>query len=303
MEEFKLKASADDLDLAVAIFKPQEGTRVRGVIQVVHGMVEHKERYFDFLEWISSKGYVAVIHDNRGHGASVKSQKDLGFFYDGGWLAAVNDIKIVGDYARELYPNLPFTLLGHSMGSMLVRSYTKRYDSTINTLFVIGCPTDNPAKGIGKILAMIYGTICGWHFRPALLQKLSFGKFNKRFQSEGWPSAWICSDPDVLVEYHNNPLCQYRFTANGFYNLLCLMTDCYSRKGWKMENPQMPVHFISGGDDPCASSPKALEAAAALMRDEGYSNTTLKVYEGLRHEVLKERSKEEIWDYILKRMA
>lgn len=301
MKSLKLKASADDLSLAVLVSEPEGSPK--GVFQIVHGMCEHKERYVPFMEYLSAHGYVCVIHDHRGHGESVKTPDDLGFMYKGGWRAMVEDVRVVSDWAKSQYPSLKHILLGHSMGSMVVRSFTKRYDGMIDTLFVCGCPSDNPAKSAGKFLADCFALFAGGHSRPKILQKLSFGSFNAPFAQEGYPVAWVCSDKRTLEEYHSDPLCMFQFTANGFSNLTALMKDCYSRKGWKVINPELPVHFISGAEDPCLVSEKAIGKAVDLMKQVGYKNTYLKLYEGMRHEILNETGKRQVWDDILARLV
>lgn len=301
MKSLKLKASADDLSLAVLVSEPEGSPK--GVFQIVHGMCEHKERYVPFMEHLSAHGYVCVIHDHRGHGESVKTPDDLGFMYKGGWIAMVEDVRVVSDWAKSQYPSLKHILLGHSMGSMVVRSFTKRYDGMIDTLFVCGCPSDNPAKSAGKFLADCFALFAGGHSRPKILQKLSFGSFNAPFAQEGYPVAWVCSDKQTLEEYHSDPLCMFQFTANGFSNLTALMKDCYSRKGWKVINPELPVHFISGAEDPCLVSEKAIGKAVDLMKQVGYKNTDLKLYEGMRHEILNETGKRQVWDDILARLV
>lgn len=301
MKEMTLPASADDLQLAMLVSVPEAVPR--GVVQLVHGMCEHKERYIPFMEWLTEHGYVCVIHDHRGHGASVKAPGDLGFFYSGGWQALVEDVRVVCDWARGQWPGLDLTLFGHSMGSMVVRSFAKRYDDRIDRLFVCGCPSDNPAKGVGKALADLTGLLRGWHFRPRSLQLMSFGTYNKPFAAEGWPAAWVCSDPETLKAYHADPLCQYCFTANGFSGLLGLMKDCYAAKGWKVSKPDLPVHFISGGEDPCRVSDKALQDAVEKMRKAGYRHVDLKIYPGMRHEILNETDRLTVWNDILNRLA
>lgn len=300
MKTLKLKASSDGLDLAVMFCGPQE--QPKGLVQIVHGMCEHKERYIPFMEYLAANGYVCVIHDHRGHGESVNSPEDLGYMYSGGWRAMVEDIKVVGLWAKETWPGLKHILLGHSMGSMAVRSFVKRYDNLIDELFVCGSPNDNPMKGAGKALADLFVLIAGKHSRPKLLQRLSFGTFNKPFESEGYPCAWVCSNPETLKKYHTDPLCMFRFTANGFSNLTALMKDCYSRKGWEVSNPSMPVHFISGREDPCMIDEKSMGKAVALMKEVGYTDTDVRLYDGMRHEILNETGKEQVWEYILKRL-
>ena len=231
----RIEASSDGLRLAMLISEPVG--EPKGIVQIVHGMCEHKERYIPFMEYLSAHGYVCAIHDHRGHGETVLNEEDLGYMYKGGWRALVEDIKLVQNEIKASYPALPYTLFGHSMGSMAVRSFTKRYDDSIDTLFVCGCPSYNPAGGAGRLLASLIGLFKGEHHRSPLLQNLSFGSFNKPFEDEGYPSAWVCSDKGTLEAYHKDPYCMFTFTVNGFKNLLDLMKDCYSPKGWKMSNP------------------------------------------------------------------
>ena len=297
----RIEASSDGLKLTILISEPVG--EHKGIVQIVHGMCEHKERYVPFMEYLSAHGYICAIHDHRGHGETVLAEEDLGYMYKGGWKALVEDIKLVQNEIKASYTDLPYTLFGHSMGSMAVRSFTKCYDDSIDTLFVCGCPSYNPAGGAGRFLASLIGMVKGEHYRSPLLQKLSFGSFNKPFESEGYPSAWVCSDKDTLKAYHNDPYCTFTFTVNGFKNLLDLMQDCYSPKGWKMANPGLPVHFISGAEDPCRISDKAIVKAADLMKQVGYSHTDLHLYSGMRHEILNETNHMLVWEDILNRLA
>lgn len=285
---FSIISSSDRLKLSCMVREPDENVQRLGVVVLVHGMCEHKERYTKLMNYLASAGYVCVISDLRGHGESILKHEDLGFMYSGGWEAMVEDITLVVRWAKENYPDLETALFGHSMGSLVVRSFAKRHDDLINRLIVCGCPSDNPAKGAGKALAKITGILCGWHHRPGILQALSFGEYNKPFKNEGYKSAWVCSDPDILKAYHNDPLCQYVFTANGFYNLMGLMQDCYDVRNWQISNPEMPVHFISGAQDPCRISDEALSNAVESMKKAGYRNVDLKLYQGMRHEIHNE---------------
>lgn len=295
-----LPSSYDALPLSVAVTRPEGDPK--GIVQFVHGMIEHKERYFPFMEWLSAHGYICIISDLRGHGASVRSEDDLGYFGKGGWLALVEDIKTVGDKARAQYPGLPFTLLGHSMGSMVVRSYLKRYDSTIDRLIVSGSPSDNPAKGAGKAMARVMQVFKGSRHRAPILHKISFAGYNDAFKADGYERAWVCSDPDVLKAYHSDPLCSFNFTLDGFVNLFELMGDCYSARGWKLTRPEMPIRFISGALDPCRTSDKAWAASMDFLSSIGYTDVSGKLYPGMRHETLNETDRMIVWQDILKEL-
>jgi len=300
MKQFKISSPVDSLELHCSLAVPPEGTEPKAVVQIVHGMCEHKERYYKFMQFMASKGYACIINDLRGHGASVRDTSDLGWFGKGGWNALLEDTLAVNSWIKKEFPGTKTVLFGHSMGSLIVRSFAKRHDDAIDELYVCGCPSDNPAKGIGKLLAAIIGRVKGWRCRPMILQNMSFGAYNKPFASENTPNAWVCSDREVLQAYNSDPLCQYVFTADGFYNLLCLMQDCYSPKGWALKNPDLPVHFISGALDPCRAGDKGIRKAVSLMKEVGYSNTDLKEYPGMRHEILNESDRLTVWNDILK---
>lgn len=335
---FTLPASADGIALAVAAYEPDNLADAVGIVQLVHGMVEHKTRYYSLMEWLTSKGYICVIHDHRGHGESVNDSVELGYMGRGGWKALIADTKIVGDWARAEYgtvgapdtgtgkSRLPYTLFGHSMGSMVVRSYAKRYDDTIDRLIVCGSPSNNPAKGFGRVLAWVLGTFGGWHRRPKLLQNISFKGYNDRFSPENqrFVKAWTCSDLKVLEAVHNDPLCSFQFTTNGFYNLYGLMADCYGgrpagkdngkrcgegpakchcchcgRDRWLVSKPEMPIHFISGADDPCLHDEARFNSAVEFLRSRGYRNVSAKLYPGMRHQILNEKNKTVVWNDLL----
>lgn len=297
IQKLRIEASADGIQLGVAFVEPE--TESMGIVQLVHGMCEHKERYYGFMEFLAANGYVCVIHDHRGHGESVKDPADLGYMYGGGWRAMVEDIEKVRIWSAEKWPHLTRTLLGHSMGSMAVRSYVKRYGDRIDRLIVCGSPSSNQAAWAGRLLSGTIGLVRGDHHRPQIMQDIAFGSFNKPFEGEGYASAWVCSDRKTLEEYHHDPLCQFIFTANGFRNLMGLMMDCYSRKGWTVADPDMPVLFISGADDPCRIGDRQHRNSIDLMRKVGYRHVDSILYPGMRHEILNETGRQEVWDRVL----
>jgi len=293
MKEFTIKSDYDDLDLSVLVATPADKVPV-GIVQLVHGMTEHKERYIPFMNYLAERGFVSIIHDHRGHGKSLKSENDLGFFYKGGWKAMVKDVLKVQNYVKKEYPGLPVYLFGHSMGSMVVRSFVKRYDDSVAKLIVCGCPSYNAAAGAGLALAEAMSFIMGEHYRSGLLQYLSTGAFNKKFKKEG-PCAWHTVNKDNVEKYIADPQCGFRFTANGYANLFSLVLDCYAKKDWTIKNPSLPILFISGGDDPCRLSDEKFYQAVNFMKERGYSDVSSRLYEGLRHEILNEKECETIF--------
>ena len=298
VKEFQIGSKADGLLLSGMMVVPED--RPHGVVQIVHGMCEHKERYLDFMKFLANEGWIAVIHDNRGHGKSVKKQEDLGYFYEGGYRALVEDIEQVRAYVEEgLYEELPYVLLGHSMGSLAVRCYLQKYDDRIDKLVVIGSPSKPPMLKTGIRLAKTVIKLRGEKAHSKLLDRLAMGTFDKPFKSEKQPGSWICSDPAVVKEYIEDPGCGFSFTASGYLNLFELIRQTYTGKLCEVKNRDLPILFLSGREDPCHYGPKCFGKTVHFMKKRGYKNVKAGLYAGMRHEVLNERNKRRVYHDIL----
>lgn len=297
METFHIPSQQDGLELGVLCTQPSD--KPKGIVQISHGMSEHKERYLPFMEFLSSHGFICVIHDHRGHGESVKSPEDYGYFYQNGAKAVVEDLYQITRWSKARYPNLPLYLFGHSMGSLIVRVYTKRYDNAIDGLLVCGSPSENKLAGVAKGLVHCMAAQKGEHYRSQMIQNLVFGSSNQAFSNSSSQNAWICSDPEVVRAYDKSPLCGFTFTLNGFDALFSLVQQAYSPKGWQLQHPSLPVFFLVGWEDPCRITDKKFLQAVRFMRDRGYGNISYKVYGGQRHEILNDTQKEQVFADVL----
>ncbi|MCI8589861.1 MAG: alpha/beta hydrolase [Clostridiales bacterium] len=291
-EEIKIQSEQDGLWLGVSIRIPEQPI---GILQLVHGMAEHRERYFEVMDFFADHGYVTIMHDHRGHGESVRSPRDYGFFYKNGASAMVEDTHQITLYIKERFQNLPVILLGHSMGSMVVRCYVRQYDDAINGLIVCGSPSKNRMAKMGLALAKSMIKAKGAWYRSDLIQKIAFGSFGGRFANEASENAWICSDLEVVQHYDQDSRCGFVFTLNGFAALFELMATTYQPKGWALHNPSLPILFIAGEDDPCIVSRTAFMKAVRFMRERGYTACESKLYPNMRHEILNETRKEMVY--------
>lgn len=296
-ERFTLSSGYDRLKISVLAVWP-EG-KPEAILQVAHGMYGYKERFLPFMDYMAENGVLCVANDHRGHGASVLSDKDLGYMYAGGWEALVEDMRLVSSWAMSKCPDCPLYLLGHSMGSMAARVYAKRYDGLLSGMIVCGSPGKNPFADLALFMTRMISMLGGERLRPMVIQKLTSDFYNRRFSEEG-PGAWTCSDPEVRRSYAANPLSHFRFTVNGQHALLGLMHETYSSEGWEMNNRNMPILFISGADDPCMGSEQSFHRGAMLMHSLGYRNVTSAIYPSMRHEILNEIGKEMVWKDVLK---
>lgn len=296
IEHFSIPSAFDQLPLDVLIVSP---SHPKGIVQFSHGMCEHKERYFDFIHFLNNHGYVCCIHDHRGHGKSIYKQDDLGYFYENGDIGIVEDLHQLTLFMKKRYPKLPLYLLGHSMGSLVVRCYIKKYDNDIDGLFVIGSPSYNPVAPLGIRLTSLYSKVKNDHYRPKLIQKVGFEAFNKNFDHKV-ENSWICSDKDVVKKYNQNPLCHFSFTANGFASLFKLMNETYSKQNWQLKNSQLPIMFLAGENDPCITNEKKFNEAVHLLKEVGYSHVSSKLFKNMQHEILNEKNNEIVYHTILK---
>lgn len=292
----QIRSIYDDLPLGITIMEPDQTPK--GIIQIAHGMCEYRERYEDFMNYICDQGFICAIHDHRGHGESIKNKEDLGYFYDDSGEFIVEDLHQIMNYMKEQYCQLPLYLMGHSMGSLVVRNFIKKYDYEIDGLIVCGSPSKNVFAPIGKILTKLFISIKGDRYRSNFIHNMAFSAFGKKFNEDS-KHAWICTKKDVVKDYDNDEYCNYQFTLNGFLNLFTLMIKTYQDDHWILRNPNLPIFFIAGSEDPCIVSEKQFYKAVDFMRIVGYHNVSCKLYAGKRHEILNEDIKETVYEDIV----
>ena len=293
----KVKSKSDGLDLEILEVIP-EG-KVKGIFQIVHGMQEHKERYLHFMEYLAAQGYACIAHDHRGHGNSIRDVQDRGYFYDEKASAIVEDINDVAEDLRRRYPDVPVYMLGHSMGSLVVRKYLKNHDEKIQKLVITGPVWNNPASGPGLGLVKILNRLRGGKTVSPFVEKISTGSFDKKIPGET-KNRWLSVNEDNVSDFNSDPANGFPFTLNGYKNLLQLVRDVYSPKGWQMKNPDLPVLFLGGEQDPVIGSPKEFDNTVQKLKDRGYAHISKKLYPNMRHEILNETNRMEVYEDIVK---
>ncbi len=293
---YSFKSGYDGLDIGAVAVLP--AGRPVALIQVSHGMCGSKERFLPFMQYMAERGVACFANDHRGHGDSVRVKKDLGYMYGGGLEALVDDMRTLTVQIKEKYPDIPFYMIGHSMGSMAVRAYLREYPAGIDGVILCGNPCFNQMASIGNAFASV-ACFCGLgRLRPKLLHRIQSDAYNRSFEDEG-AQAWICSDPSIRNAFTEDPRHNFRFTIDGSRCLLGLMMQAYSSDGWKIADPALPVLFLSGADDSCMGGIPGLDRALSVMRKAGYMNINKKIYPAMRHEILNEIGKERVWRDIL----
>ena len=284
----------------ITIMLPDESVTIIGIMHFVHGMQEHRKRYTHVLEYFTGLGYICAISDLRGHGENVASADDLGYFSGVGMSGLINDLHNFNSYLKKIYPNLPIILIGHSMGSLIVRCYLKKHSREVSAVILSGSPSHNGAAVFGKFLINFMALFRGWRYRSEFCTNLVTGSFNKPFKNEGIKNAFLSRDGEVIDKYNRDPLCGFPFTLDGYKTLMSLMMYTYSKDGWKNVNKSLPIMFISGSDDSCRINDSKWQAAVNNLKSVGFSDIYSKMYPGMRHEIFNEIGKEEVFSDMTK---
>lgn len=267
-----------------------------GVVQIVHGIAEYIERFEPLAIYLNALGYVVVAEDHMGHGRSVSEDCPRGYF-KGGWFAAVEDTRALMKYTMTKYPGLPYTILGISMGSFMVRSLLAKYPDCGLSGAVI-CGTGWQDKGLLRTARIACNLVCrtaGEDKPSPMLQKLMFGTYNRGIEKPQSPNAWLCRDTDVVAAYDEDPLCGFAATAGLYRDMLEGISYIQEPGNLALMNKQLPVLFIAGEKDPVGNYGKGVEASAEAFRKAGMARVTVKLYSEDRHDVLNELDKLTVW--------
>lgn len=294
---YTIPSEYDKLSLSVMAITPDRNAK--GIVQISHGMAEYKERYEPFMQFLSDNGYIAVIHDHRGHGKSVKNKDDLGFFYSGDIESVINDLYNVTEFAKNQFGNLPLYMFSHSMGTLIARNYIKTHDDELEKLILCGPPTVNNAVDWGLLLIKMSTLLRGQRHRSNFINNLTIGIFNKDFK-DGEENEWICSDMNQVKKYNADELCGFTFTNNGFNILLKLQKEAFSATGWGLKNPSLPIMIIAGKEDKVIQSEEKFRELKEFLNSKGYRNVKTRLYDDKRHELLNETGKESIYNDVLR---
>ncbi len=275
------------------IYEPDN--KPKYILQIVHGMCEYLERYEPFIRYLNEHDILVCGHDHLGHG---KNAPEKGYIADkDGYKYLIEDVHKVSTIIKEQYPNIPYCILGHSMGSFVTRNYLSWYPNEVDGAIIMGTSGPNPLGKIGISVAKMIKSIYGPKHKSKFIDKLAFGSYNKGFEA-GEPSAWISSDSEVYHAYDKDELCNFKFSISGYIDLFTML-DLVSSKKWACEVAKnLPIYVVSGDKDPVGGYGKGVIQVFHMLTDVG-RNADMKLYPQMRHEILNEINKEEVYLDIL----
>lgn len=285
MKEFYITAD-DGLELSVTEFEKENP---KAVIQVIHGAMEHKERYYHFCRFLNEQGYAVFVSDNRGHGHSVNDKYFLGNFDSS--MKIVNDQYTITKYIKFNYPEKDLYMFGHSYGSMLARLYLQNHDDEIKKLVLTGTMFPMHIAEIGRAITKLNSKVFGGDTCKGPVP----------FVANSGVDIWVCADEDTMTAYRNDPLvqnCKYTNNAVG-----CLVeADALMKKvkNYKVKNPQLSILTANGKNDVCRGTFIGLNESIRLLNKIGYQRVFAITYPGMRHEVINETDKAAVYEDIIR---
>lgn len=284
-------------DIKYYIYTPKK--KPIAAMQIVHGMCEFVERYEEFIEFLCQNGIAVFGNDHIGHGSSVKSSDDLGYFFTpDGWKDLIADTRTMLNIGKERFCEVPTIVFGHSMGSFVTRACMVKFPKLFDCVVLSGTGTGIPVPTASLALVESMIKAKGARFRSDLMWKMVYGKFNSHIAMPRTQSDWLTRDAEKVREYVSDIRCVTIFTLNGFLNLIKLMSYVSCDKWYLSVDKSLPILMMSGTEDCVGDWGKGVMTVYENLKYAG-ANVALKLYDGCRHELTNELNRREIFEDIL----
>ena len=296
-ETIALNSLHDNLKLYASVTIPDN--ELKGVVHIMHGLMECKELYNELATILASYGYVVMICDQRGHGQSFDDDHPLGYFDDkDGWIVNLKDNNRFARYIRERYRNLPYFILGCGVGSLIARAYLKRYEYEISGIILANSLPYTPMIKIVK--GMLEHSVHGnYRKTPARFYMQQFyGDMKRRFKTKN-EYSWLSNDQEVIDFYKQLETCGHIPTNGLLQDVIFGYYDVYVNKDWHPVKKQLPTLFLAGNQDPCIDYPKGVVYAINKMKEAGYQNVEYFDYPNRRHLLFLGLDKEFVYSDVI----
>ena len=279
------------------VYRPKAAPRA--VVQICHGMCEYLRRYDHFAAFLNDRGILVCGNDHLGHGSSAAAREDYGYFGEKeGWKHLVGDAHRLTLRTKEAYPDVPYFLMGHSMGSFITRACLSRYGNAFSGGILLGTSGTNRMAPLYYPGVRALARVRGGHYRSALISKLAFGTYNTRFKPHRTQFDWISRDEDIVARYNEDRRCNFLFTLNGFLDLYYLLDSVSGRKWAERVPVDLPVLLMSGGMDPVGRRGRGVKEVHDHLALAGLKDLIMKLYPGCRHELLNEANRDRVYEDI-----
>ncbi|WP_099469441.1 alpha/beta hydrolase [Konateibacter massiliensis] len=283
----------------IHIYCWDEVEQPRAIVQIFHGMSEHAGRYERFAKFLNENGFLVFADDHRGHGITGETNGKFGYLGEDGFYRVVEDEYMLTEHLKEKYPKLPMFIFAHSFGSFVGQEYLTRYSAQIDGMILSGSAAQTGIMfHMAKYLAKIYGTFLGEEREAKLLDRLSFGSYNKKIENAE-PASWLSRDDEQVLKYQKDSKCGFVCTANFYYHFCSGLTKLYEDDKLEQIAKNIPLFIIAGKEDPVGGYGKRVVQLEQIYRRKGLTDVELLLYEGARHELLNETNRDEVSSDVL----
>jgi alpha-beta hydrolase superfamily lysophospholipase len=254
----------------------------RGAVQLTHGMGEHVRRYGALARALTDRGLVVYGQDHRGHGATARSEQELGQLGPDGWTQLVDDVDLLVSLIRDEQPGLPLVLLGHSMGSFAVQQYLLKHSDRVDAV-------------------VLTGTTALDQLEPALdLDKpIDLAAFNAAFEPARTEFDWLSRDEAIVDAYIADPRCGFGIDVDAGKDMFAGARRMADPGQVTAIRPDLPLYIVAGEWDPVNANLALLHVLVDRYRAAGLTDVTVRTYPGARHEILNETNRDEVVARIL----
>lgn len=301
-EKFQFLSYDKKTNIHAIRWVPDSG-EYKAILQITHGMLEYINRYHELAEYLTVHGFLVVGHDHLGHGESITTQADWGYIAQkNGSDCMVEDMHQLRIMIQGENLKIPYFMLGHSMGSYLLRKYITRYNQGLSGALIVGTGyVENSTIKSAMVLIKLIAAVGGWRYRSRFLEKIVFSGEYKKFDMNGtFPKEnWLTRDPEIVDWYYKEPRCTFRFTLNGFYSLFETILHANQTEHIEKIPKTLPIILLSGSHDPVGDLGVGVKKVYTQLQSSGIKDISCKIYKEYRHEIINEIGKDIVYQDIL----
>lgn len=297
--ELYIKSTNDVNNLHTIVWEPE--SEIKAIVQISHGMIEYIDRYDRFARFLNSKGILVVGNDHLGHGLTARDDEELGYFpTDKKSATVVEDLyKITQEIKSRYGEEVPYFVLGHSMGSFMIRRYIMTYGDKVDGCVIVGTGSQpNIVLKGGQTVLKFLKAFKGDKHRSKFVEKMAFGTYNKKFKPIDTSCDWISRDKYIVNKYVNDKYCTFLFTLNGYETLFDALEFIQNTKNVEKIPKELPLLFVSGDMDPVGNYGKGVKQIYENYKISGIKDIDIKLYKDGRHEILNELEYENVYNDI-----
>ena len=270
----------------------------KAIVQVLHGMAEYGSRYARLAQALTDAGYTTYAHDHRGHGKSIAEGTPPGHMADSdSWNRIVEDAHGVNREIAKRHPGLPLIVLGHSMGSFVLQQLLFEHPHDMVAAALSASNGKPPAiTGVAKLLARFERARAGKRKPSPILQRLTFGEYNKAFAPTRTEFDWLSRDPEEVDKYIADPLLGFAVSTQTWLDMVSALGRIANPSHVAKVPKVMPLYLLAGDEDQVGDSGKGMKNLHDSYKRAAIFDVRLKLYPGGRHEMFNETNRQEVTD-------